>query len=276
MTGSVTIAAALGAARASVPAGEARQLLRYVLGCSTSHLEAHREDPLPVDAGARFADFVARRAAGEPVAYLTGTREFYGRDFAVTRDVLIPRAETELLVDLAIASLRDVAAPRLIDLGTGSGCIAVTLALEIGSAQVTAVDFSAAALALARQNAERHGADIELLTSDWFASLADRRYDLIVANPPYIPETDPHLRQGDLRFEPRHALASGADGLSAIGRIVDSAAEHLLRGGRLWLEHGYDQADSVRRLLAGAGYTHIEQHRDLAGIVRVSGGRLPL
>ncbi|MFA4968930.1 MAG: peptide chain release factor N(5)-glutamine methyltransferase, partial [Sulfuritalea sp.] len=160
------------------------------------------------------------------------------------------------------------------DLGTGSGCIAVTLALEIPQAEVTAVDASAAALSVARGNAERLGASLRLLQSDWFDQLAGERFDLIVANPPYIAAADPHLAAGDLRHEPAAALASGAAGLDAIRRIIAAAPAHLAPGGQLWLEHGYDQAEAVRKLLAAAGLSGIEQHRDLAGIVRVSGGRL--
>jgi release factor glutamine methyltransferase len=240
----------------------------------------------------RFASLVARRKGGEPVAYLVGCREFYGRKFAVSPAVLIPRPETELLVDLALAQKVDAGdtaksvatsaatsttthAPRILDLGTGSGCIAITLALEIPSAEVCAVDVSAAALDVARGNAQRLGARLRLLQSDWFDALAGEKFDLIVGNPPYVAERDPHLGVEDLRYEPGRALASGADGLDAIRHIVAAAPRHLRRGGRLWLEHGYDQADAVRGLLAAADLGDIEQHRDVAGIVRVSGGRRP-
>jgi len=269
-----SIAAALSETRAAVPMNEARLLLRHVLGCEAAFLEAHRDDALPAHAAAEFAKLVNRRAAGEPIAYLTGSREFYGRDFAVTPDVLIPRPETELLVDLAMASLQGISPARVLDLGTGSGCIAVTLALELEGAEITAVDISPAALELARRNAARHGAVIRCLHSDWFEGLGDSRYHLIVANPPYIASLDPHMSQGDLRFEPRQALAGGDDGLAAIRNIVAGSAPHLLPGAELWFEHGYDQAESARMLLEQAGFTGIEQHRDLAGIVRVSGGCL--
>jgi release factor glutamine methyltransferase len=159
-------------------------------------------------------------------------------------------------------------------MGTGSGCIAVTLALEMLQAQVTAVDSSEPALRVARDNAEKHGASLRLLQSDWFGALGGECFDLIVANPPYIAAGDPHLAAGDLRHEPQGALASGADGLDSIRRIVSQAPAHLVPGGQLWLEHGYDQAEAVRGLLAAAGFADIEQHRDLAGTVRVSGGRL--
>ena len=273
VAGLQSIAAALAAARDQIPVSEARLLLRHVLGCPAAYLEAHRDAALPTAALGRFAEWVRRRAAGEPIAYLTGTREFFGRDFAVTPDVLIPRPETELLVELGLAKLRGIPRPRLLELGTGSGCIAVSLALELVPADVTAADISQAALALAMRNAADHGAAIRWLQSDWFAALDDERFDLIVANPPYIAAGDPHLRQGDLRFEPQQALASGGDGLAAIRVIVGQAARHLLPGGWLLFEHGYDQANAVRGLLQTAGFAEIEQQRDLAGIVRVSGGQ---
>ncbi|MFA6310558.1 MAG: peptide chain release factor N(5)-glutamine methyltransferase [Sterolibacterium sp.] len=269
-----SIAGALAEARAAIPVSEARLLLRHVLGHSAAYLAAHCDDALPADAAARFGELVRRRAAGEPIAYLTGLREFYGRDFAVSPAVLIPRPETELLVDLAIESLRGVSRARVLDLGTGSGCIAVTLALEAELAAVTAVDLSADALALARVNAARHSAVIGFVQSDWFEALGDERYHVIVANPPYIRAEDQHLTQGDLRYEPQRALASGDDGLAAIRHIVEASLPRLLPGGGLWFEHGYDQAESVRALLQRAGYADVQQHRDLAGIVRVSGGRL--
>ncbi|MCX7174964.1 MAG: peptide chain release factor N(5)-glutamine methyltransferase [Proteobacteria bacterium] len=269
-----SIAAALKAARTAIPIGEARLLLRQVLGCSAAYLEAHSDDALPTEAAVRFSALARRRAAGEPIAYLTGFREFYGRDFAVSPEVLIPRPETELLVDLAVSSLRGIRSPSVLDLGTGSGCIAVTLALELELAEITASDISPDALAMARLNASWQSADIRCVHSDWFEALGDTQYHLIVANPPYIPSGDPHLNQGDLRFEPPRALASGVDGLAAIRRIVEDSIHHLLPGGGLWFEHGYDQADQARTLLQEAGYSSIEQHRDLAGIIRVSGGRL--
>ncbi len=283
-----TVATALAAARTKLPASEARLLLGHVLGRPAAWLIAHDDEVLDEATLLRFASLVARRKGGEPVAYLVGYREFYGREFAVSPDVLIPRPETEMLVDLVLAqevgpggtatgaaTSAATSAARILDLGTGSGCLAITLALEIPSAQLSAADASDAALCLARKNAERLGASLRLLQSDWFSALAGERFDLIVANPPYIAEADPHLAAGDLCREPRLALASGADGLDAIRRIVAAAPRHLAAGGQLWLEHGYDQANAVRALLAAAGLRDIEQHRDVAGIVRVSGGRLP-
>lgn len=268
-----TVAAALARARQSIPAAEARLLLGAVLGRNHAWLEAHRDDVLEAEAAQRFAALADRRAAGEPVAYLLGRREFYGRDLAVSPAVLIPRPETELLVEVALAAVAGRANPRILDLGTGSGCIAVTLALELPGAEVTAVDISAAALAVARSNAERLGAGLRCLQSEWFAALGGERFDLIVSNPPYIAEGDRHLAEGDLRFEPPIALACGRDGLDAIRHILASAADHLEPGGMLHFEHGYDQAIAMAELLMDAGFTDIEQHHDLAGIVRVSGGR---
>jgi len=270
----VSIAAALSAARQAIPASEARWLMGHLLGRSTAWLEAHRDDVLPDANAERFGLLVAQRAAGAPIAYLIGVREFYGRDFAVSPAVLIPRPETELLVDLGKAAVVALAAPRILDLGTGSGCVAITLALELPHAEVSALDVSAAALDVARGNAARLSASVRMMPGDWFAALGmDERFDLIVANPPYVADHDPHLEQGDLRFEPMLALHCGADGLTAIRRIVADAPKHLRPGGRLYFEHGYDQAEAVAGLLRASGYEHIEQHRDLAGIARVSGGR---
>jgi len=268
-----TVAAALAAARARLPASEARLLLGHILDKPSSWLIAHEDEVLDEDALLNFASLASRRAGGEPVAYLVGRREFFGRDFAVSPAVLIPRPETELLVELAIATLGVGSTAKILDLGTGSGCIAVTLALELPTAQVSAVDSSLAALAMAQQNAQRHGARLCLLQSDWLAGLAAERFDLIVTNPPYVAAADPHLAAGDLRHEPPEALASGIDGLDAIRRIVADAPLFLAPGGRLMLEHGHDQGAAVRDLLVASGLAGVEQHRDLAGIVRVSGAR---
>jgi len=281
-----TVAAALAAARGKLPAGVARLLLGHVLDRQPAWLIAHDDALLDEASLLAFASLVARRGGGEPVAYLVGHREFFGREFTVSTSVLIPRPETELLVEIALArvmrsgmrsdSAGDVAkaTTKILDLGTGSGCIAVTLALEIPQAQVTGVDAAEAALLVARKNAERYGAKLRLLQSDWFAAVGDECFDLIVANPPYIAAADPHLGAGDLRHEPSAALSGGSDGLESMRCIIAAAPAHLSHDGRLWLEHGYDQAEAVRELLAAAGLTGIEQHRDLAGIVRVSGGRL--
>lgn len=288
-----TIAETLAATRGALPMSEARLLLAHVVQKPAAWLLTHDDELLPAAAGQTFQRLVTRRAAGEPVAYLLGRREFYGREFTVSPAVLIPRPETELLVDIALKKIpkgdskvvrsKHRAGPddtaTLLDLGTGSGCIALTLALECPQAHVTAVDASPAALAVAQENAQRleigrHGARVRFILSDWFAALTDERFDVIVSNPPYIATADPHLGQGDLRHEPRAALTSGKNGLEAISTIIAAAPAHLVSGGSLWLEHGYDQAAAVHALLVAAGFLAIEQHADLAGIVRVSGGTL--
>lgn len=269
----LTLDDALSRARQRIPAAEARLLMGHVLQRETAWLVAHGDASLLPGQAALYERLVASRSAGEPVAYLVGQREFYGRHFSVSPAVLIPRPETELLVEAAAVVMRSLPAPRVLDLGTGSGCIAVTLALECRDASLTAVDVSSAALSVARDNAGRLGARVEFVESDWFAALAGRRFDLIVSNPPYISSGDPHLRLGDLRFEPATALSSGRDGLEALQCIVGQAAKHLEPGGCLLFEHGYDQAETAADLLRAAGFIGIRQLRDLAGIVRVSGGR---
>jgi len=269
-----TVAEALVAARQRISAAEARLLLEQVLSRSAAWLEAHREEALAPSQLALFNALVERRATGEPVAYLIGRREFYGRDFTVSPAVLIPRPETELLVELAVAKVGAGETAHILDLGAGSGCIAVTLALELPLTRVIASDVSPDALVVARDNAARLGAPVEFVESDWFAGLRAERFDLIVANPPYVASGDPHLAQGDLRFEPIGALTDHADGLAALRHIVATAPHWLKPGGGLLFEHGYDQARAVRELLAAAGFADIEQHRDLAGVVRVSGGRM--
>ena len=270
----VTIGTMLRAAGARIDRVDARILLGHVLARPASYLVAHPEQVLAVDAAARFDALVSRRAAGEPVAYLVGAREFYGRVFAVDASVLIPRPETELVVDVA-KSCFPAAPARVLDLGAGSGALAVTLACEWPTAEVLAVDRSAAALTVARRNAERLGARVEFVSSDWFGALdAHWPFDLIVSNPPYIRVQDPHLARGDVRFEPQTALVAGADGLDDIRRIVCDAPAHLCPGGWLLLEHGYDQAADVRALLGDGPYVDIRSWRDIAGIERVTGARL--
>lgn len=277
-----TIAAALAAAREKLPGSEARLLLGHVLLQPPVWLLTHDDAMLDAATLDAFDALVMRRAAGEPVAYLLGHREFFGRDFVTRPGVLIPRPETELLVDLALKKLgtprglpagRAGETPHVLDLGTGSGCLAITLALECPLAQVTALDVSSEALAIAAENARRLTANVRFLRSDWYAAVRGEVFDIIISNPPYIAVADAHLTQGDLRFEPPAALASGADGLDAIRHIITTAPAYLSAHGELWLEHGYDQAEAVRELLIAAGFVAIEQHRDLAGIVRVSGGR---
>ena len=255
---------------------ELRQLLGHALGLTRVQLITQSERVLRADEAASVGDLIRRRQAGEPLAYLLGRREFYGLDLAVTPDVLIPRPETELLVDLARERL--LPEGRALDLGTGSGAIAIALAHVRPDASVTAADISPAALAVAENNRGRllggQAARLNLVQSDWCAGLAaNDRFDVIVANPPYIAAGDPHLAQGDLRFEPVSALTDHADGLSALITIIADARNHLEPGGWLLLEHGYDQAESVRNTLIKNGYFNVQSWRDLAGIERVSGGQ---
>lgn len=250
---------------------EARILACHVLDVETAWLLAHDRDPVEGEHAIHFAGLLGRRLEGEPVAYLLGEREFFGRPFRVTPATLIPRPETEHLVEAALTRGPDNA--RALDIGTGTGCIAVTLKLERPDWQVTAVDLSPEALAVARDNAARLDADIRYLHSDLFSALSGQTFDLIVSNPPYVAEADPHMAQGDVRFEPPSALTSGVDGLDAIRAIVSRAATHLADGGWLLLEHGWDQGEAVGHLLAETGFSDVFLDRDLAGHARVSGGR---
>lgn len=259
-----------------LPLTEARALAAAVLRLTRAQLVTRGPDPLDADTLAALNGLFARRQAGEPVAYLTGEREFYGLSFRVSPAVLIPRPETELLVDFALETVGATDAARVLDLGTGSGCIAIAIARHRPLALVTAVDRSGDALAVARANAQALAvANVEFVQGEWFAAIEDAaRYRLIVANPPYVAAGDPHLAQGDLRFEPATALASGADGLDAIRAIIAAAPAHLDAGGWLALEHGYDQAEACRASLAQAGFKNVFSRHDLAGIERISAGRL--
>ena len=253
---------------------EAQILLGHALGVSRAWLSAHGDEAPDPSAAAVFRELVQRRHAGEPVAYLVGRQEFYGLDFRVTPDVLIPRADTESLIDTALEKLTQPARHEVLDLGTGSGCVAITIAHERSAARVTAVDVSAAALNVARDNAVAIGVDVEFVEGTWFEPLGGCRFDLIVSNPPYVAEADPHLQQGDLRFEPVTAVASGKDGLTDIRIIIAGAPTYLRAGGWLLFEHGYDQADVCRDLLRDAGFGEVISRADIAGLPRVAGGRL--
>ncbi|MFO0011087.1 MAG: peptide chain release factor N(5)-glutamine methyltransferase, partial [Betaproteobacteria bacterium] len=253
-----------------LPALEARALLAGVLDCPRERLVAHPEAAVPAAARARFEALAARRRAGEPLAYLTGTREFYGREFIVGPAVLVPRPETELLVQQGLQFITQRRAPRVLDLGTGSGCIAITLALERPDAQVHAVERSPAARALAALNATRLAAAVDLRAGDWYEGAA-AGYDLIVANPPYVAADDPHLAA--LAHEPTEALVGGADGLQDLRCISAGAPAHLQSGGWLAVEHGHDQAGAVQALLRQAGLEAVRSERDLQGIERVTCGR---
>lgn len=296
-----------------LPRAEARRLLAYLTGQPLTWFMAHGDDPADPDIATRFQALAERRRAGEPLAYLLGQQEFYGRPFAVSPAVLIPRADTETLVETALEQLARLRRQRcavplsLLELGTGSGIIAITLALEAPDTEVHAVERSPEALAVAQQNAKALGADrIHWHAGSWWQALANatgsheatenaataaqttspitarqgrpteppaRRFDLIVSNPPYIAANDHHLQQGDLRFEPPQALAAGPDGLDDLRIIIGGAPAHLNPGGWLLLEHGYDQETPVQALLRDAGFADVFTRRDLAGQPRVSGGR---
>ena len=274
MDPSPRIDALLASARARVDRAEAELLLAHVLERSRTWLFAHADDGIDADAAARFEALLQRREAGEPVAYLTGRRGFWTFELAVTPDTLVPRPETELLVELALQRLPLELPLRVADLGTGSGAIALALAQERPRAQLIATDASQGALAVARGNAQAlRLSNIEFRHGDWYTPLAGERFDLIASNPPYIAEGDPHLR--DLRFEPDAALASGADGLDAIRAIVRGAAAHLVPGGWLLLEHGFDQGDAVRALLRDACMHDVATAGDLEARDRVTLGRSP-
>ncbi len=255
---------------------EAQVLAAHTLGVGRAWLVAHGRDTLAAAQTDALETCLGRRLAGEPVAYILGRREFYGIDFSVTPDVLIPRPETETLVEVALQRLPPDRPCRILDLGTGSGVIALTLARLRPAAQVWAIDASAAALAVARRNAAALGlARVHFRQADWYPPDSVKNFDMIVSNPPYVAAADPHLGRGDLRFEPRSALAAGPDGLDAIRAIAAGAPAHLCPGGWLLLEHGHDQAEACQGLMQEAGLTAILTLPDLAGQPRVSGGRRP-
>ena len=268
-------------ARAGLPALEARMLVSHVTGLSRVQLIT--QDTCAIDRAARaqISELAARRLAGEPMAYLLGEREFFGRTFKVTPAVLIPRPDTELLVEQALDRLEERDAPAVLDMGTGSGIIAITIALARRDARVWATDASADALAVAIDNAKALGAtNVQTALGDWYGALADAdapppAFDLIASNPPYIAATDAHLDEGDLRFEPASALTDHDDGLRHLRSIVAGAPARLVSGGWLLLEHGYDQGEPVRALLNGAGFANVFTAQDLAGHDRCSGGQWP-
>lgn len=269
-----TIGEALDHARQVIGEVDARVLLQRALAVDPAHLIAHPEDLLTQAAVQRYAHWVGRRGSGEPVAYIVGAQEFYSLAFQVTQAVLIPRPETELLVDLALERMHRDKPVRVLDLGTGSGAVAIAIAKNRPGAAVTATELWMAALAIAKDNAARLGAgNVRFMHGDWYEGLEHETFDIIVSNPPYVAAEDPHLEQGDLRFEPHEALVGGADGLDCIRRIVADAPNHLHSGGWLLFEHGYDQAAACRELLSTRGFSGLFSGRDLAGIERVSGGQ---
>jgi release factor glutamine methyltransferase len=254
---------------------EVRCLLQAVLQVNHAYLISHPEYQLNDEQYAHYSALFERRLSGEPIAYILGEREFYGLNFKVTPATLIPRPETELLVELALQQIPQQGAYRVLDMGTGSGAIALSIAQERPKAKVVAVDASEAALEVAQLNVQQFNLNnVKLIHSDWFAALQGECFDVIVSNPPYIASGDAHLTQGDLRFEPCTALASGADGLEDIRRICAHAKSHLNAQGWLLLEHGYNQSESVRALLRQSGFSDVFSAQDLAGIERVSGGKI--
>jgi release factor glutamine methyltransferase len=266
-------------ASSGLPRSEARALLEAVTGRSRVWLAAHGDEPVEPAAAEPFLALVGRRLRGEPLAYLIGWREFHGRRFEVDARVLIPRPETELLVDLALERAASLARPRLIDLGTGSGAIAVTLALERPDADVVATDVSDGALALAARNSTELGAGggagvLRFCAGSWWNAVSSaERFDLAVSNPPYVAAADPHLDDAGLGYEPRASLASGPMGMDALSEIVAGACLHLADGGWLLVEHGYDQGPAVAALFEHHGFEQVSTHADAAGHPRVCIGR---
>jgi len=265
----------LSQAERDISRRDAEILLAAAWRRSRASLLADAGEPVPADVAQRFAAARARRAAGEPVAYLLGHREFWSLEFEVTPAVLVPRPETELLVERVLARTQPQLA-RVADLGTGSGCVAIALAHERRDWHVTGTDASAEALAVAHRNGERLVAGrVEWLQGDWFAPLSGRRFDAIASNPPYIAADDPVLAGDGLSHEPRGALTPGGDGSSALATLINGAPDHLHAAGWLLLEHGATQAAAVRDALVARGFTHVTSHRDLAGHERITEGHWP-
>ena len=255
---------------------DARLLLEHVSGCTHADLVARPEMEMSEEHSMCLESLVRRRETGEPLAYLVGNAWFCGLEFKVNPAVLIPRQDTEVLVNVAVEKAKALEKPAIVDLGTGTGIVAVLISRMCPQARLTAVDMSAAALDVAQANGRRYGGSIRFLEGDWYAPLGDERFDIIVSNPPYVVAGDPHLQQNGLPFEPQQALTdgvAGGDGLACIRRIVDGASGHLRSGGWLLMEHGYDQAVEVRRRLMEAGFGNVTSWPDGAGIERVSGGR---
>lgn len=272
----LTLGEAWRTARQQIDTLDARLLIEHVAVCTHAQLLAEPTRRLTTKQTERLIELIQRRAAGEPLAYLVGTAGFYGREFLVTPAVLIPRPETERLVDLALIHLAANQASRVLDLGTGSGIIAITLAKQCPGACVTAVDLSTAALEIARINATRHAVDVEFLCSDWYSALSQRRFELIVANPPYVADGDAHLQENGLPFEPSWALTgvvANPEGLSCLKTIINGAPAHLMPAAWLLLEHGYNQAQIVRNLLKEQCFDVVQSWPDINGILRISGGR---
>lgn len=256
------------------PRLDAELLLGFVLQKNSAWFLAHGDDELPLPSRVKFLELLERRIAGEPIAHIIGSRGFWTLDLRVTADTLIPRPETELLVELAISKCASDKKLRILDLGTGTGAIALAIASECKNAEMIAVDKSAVALQVARENARKNNLQVEFIQSDWFEALADKKFDLIVSNPPYIPNHDPHLSLGDVRFEPMMALASGVDGLDDIRLIIAQAPHYCLPDAWLMIEHGFDQGEAIRALFSNAGFSNVETVQDLEQRDRVTTGQL--
>ncbi|WP_394809778.1 peptide chain release factor N(5)-glutamine methyltransferase [Nitrosomonas sp.] len=270
-----TITQALTSAYREIDRVDARLLLQHVLDVAHAFLLTHPDQVLTSQQTDEFSRLVRQRSDGIPVAYLIGKRDFYDLTFKVNEMVLIPRPETELLVELALKLIPDNQFCKILDLGTGSGAIAIAIAKHRPQSQVTAIDLSSSAIAVSRWNAANLEVNnISLRTGNWFDELSGEKFDLIVSNPPYVAENDPHLQQGDLRFEPQMALSTGDNGLACIRHIIAAAPDYLVNDGWLLLEHGYDQAAECRRLFRDRDFSNICSYPDLAGIMRVSGGQL--
>jgi release factor glutamine methyltransferase len=245
-----------------------------VLAKNRSYLRAWNDKKLDAPTVERFESLISQRLSGIPIAYLIGSREFWSREFNVSPDVLIPRPDTELLIELCLVQIPENSPFYLLDLGTGSGAIAVTLAAECPNAKVFAVDASPAALEIAQKNAHFHECqNVEFILSDWFSVVPKIEFDLIVSNPPYIPADDEHLSQGDVRFEPKTALIAAENGLSDIKAIATEAKNYLKPHGQLWFEHGYNQAEDVQHILIALNYFEVQTYHDLAGQPRVTTGK---
>ncbi len=257
------------------PRRDAEILLGHVTGKARTYILAFGETELTADQLARLESLLARRKTGEPVAHLVGEREFWSLPLYVSAATLIPRPDTECLVEQALARL-PAAPARILDLGTGTGAIALALASERPDCQVTAVDVMPDAVALAQRNLERLALpNVTVLHSSWFTALADLQFEMIVSNPPYIDEADPHLAEGDVRFEPLSALVAADQGLADLSHIITQSHHHLVRGGWLLLEHGWTQGEAVRTLFLQAGFDQVETCRDYGGNERLTAGKLP-
>lgn len=253
---------------------DAQVLLTHILQCNTAHLAAWPEKNLSEEQAAKYLQLTQQRKDGQPVAHLTGTREFWSLAFAVNDSTLIPRPETETLIEFILGNFSNKKNLKLLDIGTGTGAIAISIASEKPGWKIFASEVSEQALVLARKNSERHQtSNITFIHSNWFDNITDHDFDIIVSNPPYIADDDPHLLQGDIRFEPRSALSAGESGMDDIEHLCLHAKDHLAKDGWLIVEHGYDQAQMVAECFAKQGYTQVEQKKDLAGHTRMTAGK---